>query len=593
MIETGSAGRLEYVMDKYSNAWSWKLTGSRAVGMASQLIPQSWYGDGPDEVIVPDKPENVERIKQIMGHCQLEVRSKSAWQRRAGKEAMPGTRKTAPIERLSKATPGSQFRGKLLGFQREGLDFLMKSNGNALLADEMGLGKTVQTLAYIATERSSFPVLVVAPLVTLKNWEREIDKFLKRRSKNGRMVDSSSPTSKTIRRGRRQTLEKSDFYIINYELLEKRVPDFLKVNLKTLVCDEVHHMRSKTTKKHSAIRKISAMPSLEHRIGLSGTPIYNHGSEIWPIVDVVSPGLLGSYSEFCQYFCYVNSRGKSLVLENKRRLLREKLHKHVMLRRKKSEVLKDLQDKVRYQEYIDADIDYYRRELRKIWNRLKEEELESKTSLDKYSSYQRAIQSERQVAGLAKMPHVINFVQNIMEIEESVVVFCHHKSIHKLLNEKLAEFEPRTVIGGQSDRVRQENIDSFQDGQSDLMIAGLRAGNVGINLSKARYVIFAELDWSPAVHQQAEDRLHRIGQKNTVFAYYLIGNRTLDEHVADILVNKSYEIDAILDGEGQTFENKEKAQLILAQIQDLLRSSPATAGATGRRAGPDPPAGAS
>lgn len=580
-------------MDKYSNAWSWKLTGSRAVGMASQLIPQSWYGDGPDEVIVPDKPENVERIKQIMGHCQLEVRSKSAWQRRAGKEAMPGTRKTAPIERLSKATPGSQFRGKLLGFQREGLDFLMKSNGNALLADEMGLGKTVQTLAYIATERSSFPVLVVAPLVTLKNWEREIDKFLKRRSKNGRMVDSSSPTSKTIRRGRRQALEKSDFYIINYELLEKRVPDFLKVNLKTLVCDEVHHMRSKTTKKHSAIRKISAMPSLEHRIGLSGTPIYNHGSEIWPIVDVVSPGLLGSYSEFCQYFCYVNSRGKSLVLENKRRLLREKLHKHVMLRRKKSEVLKDLQDKVRYQEYIDADIDYYRRELRKIWNRLKEEELESKTSLDKYSSYQRAIQSERQVAGLAKMPHVINFVQNIMEIEESVVVFCHHKSIHKLLNEKLAEFEPRTVIGGQSDRVRQENIDSFQDGQSDLMIAGLRAGNVGINLSKARYVIFAELDWSPAVHQQAEDRLHRIGQKNTVFAYYLIGNRTLDEHVADILVNKSYEIDAILDGEGQTFENKEKAQLILAQIQDLLRSSPATAGATGRRAGPDPPAGAS
>ncbi len=567
-----SAGKLEYVMDKYSNAWSWKLTGSRAVGMASQLIPQSWYGDGPDEVIVPDKPENVERIKQIMGHCQLDVLSKSAWQRRVGKASVSRPKVRAPIEKLSKVNPGSQFRGKLLGFQREGLDFLIKSNGNALLADEMGLGKTVQTLAYLATEKNAFPVLVVAPLVTLKNWEREIDKFLKKRSKNGRMVDSSSPTSKLIRRGRRKILEKSDFYVINYELLEKRVPDFLKINLKTLVCDEVHHMRSKTTKKHSAIRKISAMPSLEHRIGLSGTPIFNHGSEIWPIVDVLSPGLLGSYSEFCQYFCYVNERGKSLVLENKRRLLREKLHKHVMLRRKKGDVLKDLQDKVRYQEYIDADIDYYRAELRKIWTRLEEEQLASKSTLDKYSSYQRAIQSERQVAGLAKMPHVINFVQNIMEIEESVVVFCHHKSIHKLLNEKLAEFEPTTVIGGQTDKARQANIDSFQGGESNLMIAGLRAGNVGINLSKARYVIFAELDWSPAVHQQAEDRLHRIGQKNTVFAYYLIGNRTLDEHVADILVNKSYEIDTILDDKVQTFENKEKAQLILAQIQDMLRS---------------------
>ncbi len=568
----GSAGELEYVMDKYSNAWSWKLTGSRAVGMASQLIPQSWYGDGPDEVIVPDKPENVERIKQIMGHCQLDVRSKSAWQRRVGKAKVAGPKMRAPIEKLAKVSPGSQFRGKLLGFQREGLDFLIKSNGNALLADEMGLGKTVQTLAYLATEKNAFPVLVVAPLVTLKNWEREIDKFLKKRSKNGRMVNASSPTSKLIRRGRRKILERSDFYIINYELLEKRVPDFLKINLKTLVCDEVHHMRSKTTKKHSAIRKISAMPSLEHRIGLSGTPIFNHGSEIWPIVDVLSPGLLGSYSEFCQYFCYVNERGKSLVLENKRRLLREKLHKHVMLRRKKGDVLKDLQDKVRYQEYIDADIDYYRAELKKIWNRLEEEQLESKSTLDKYSSYQRAIQSERQVAGLAKMPHVINFVQNIMEIEESVVVFCHHKSIHKLLNEKLAEFEPTTVIGGQTDKFRQANIDSFQGGESNLMIAGLRAGNVGINLSKARYVIFAELDWSPAVHQQAEDRLHRIGQKNTVFAYYLIGNKTLDEHVADILVNKSYEIDTILDDKVQTFENKEKAQLILAQIQDMLRS---------------------
>ena len=102
------------------------------------------------------------------------------------------------------------------------------------------------------------------------------------------------------------------------------------------------------------------------------------------------------------------------------------------------------------------------------------------------------------------------------------------------------------------------------------MIAGLRAGNVGINLTRAKYVIFAELDWSPAIHRQAEDRLHRIGQKNTVFAYYLIGNGTLDDHVADILVDKSYEIDSIMDGTNEDFENKEKAGLILAQIHDKI-----------------------
>ena len=260
------------------------------------------------------------------------------------------------------------------------------------------------------------------------------------------------------------------------------------------------------------------------------------------------------------------------MLENKRESLRKELQKHVMLRRKKSDVLKELKDKVRYKEIIDSDTDYYLKELDKIWKKLEEEQKEAETGFDKSASFQRAIQSERQAAGVAKIPHIINFVKNIMEIEESVVVFCHHKSIHKLLHESLAEFSPVSIIGGQSDNTRQDQIDKFQNGESKLMIAGLRAGNVGINLSRARYVIFAELDWSPAIHRQAEDRLHRIGQKNTVFAYYLIGNGTLDDHVANILVDKSYEIDSIMDETVDTYENKEKAELILAQIQDKLNT---------------------
>jgi SNF2 family DNA or RNA helicase len=136
----------------------------------------------------------------------------------------------------------------------------------------------------------------------------------------------------------------------------------------------------------------------------------------------------------------------------------------------------------------------------------------------------------------------------------------------------LAEFSPAAIIGGQTDKIRLKSIDDFQNGDTKLMIAGLRAGNLGINLTRAKYIIFAELDWSPAIHLQAEDRLHRIGQKNTVFAYYLIGNGTLDNHVADILVDKSYEIDSIMDEKHESFENKEKAKLILAQIQDKITS---------------------
>ncbi|HSB83805.1 MAG TPA: DEAD/DEAH box helicase [Nitrosarchaeum sp.] len=565
-------GTLEYVLDKYSKIWCWKITGERAVSMISRLVPEAWYGENINEVIIPDSVESVIQIKLIMDRYPLEILSKSAWQRKIVKTYAPKP-VLPPIKyNLHRAKAGEQFRGKLLNFQKEGLDFLLKSSGNALLADEMGLGKTVQTLSYVATEKQTFPVLVVAPLVTLNNWEREISKFMKKKSKNGRIIESESSTSTIIRTGKSSELPLTDFYIINYELLYKRLSDLSKLNIRTIVCDEVHNLRSKTTQKYKAVKKLAALPSISYRIGLSGTPIYNRGSEIWPIVDILKPGLLGSFKEFCEYFCYVNDKGKAIVLENKRASLRNELQKHVMLRRKKSDVLKELKDKVRYKEVIDADTDYYFDELGKIWTKLEAEQKDAETAFDKSASYQRAIQSERQIAGIAKLPHVINFVKNIMEIEESVVVFCHHKVIHKLLHERLAEFSPVSIIGGQTDKMRQEAIDVFQKGESKLLIAGLRAGNVGINLTRAKYVIFAELDWSPAIHRQAEDRLHRIGQKNTVFAYYLIGKGTLDDHVANILVDKSYEIDSIMDEIADTYENKDKAELILAQIHDKIKS---------------------
>ena len=562
-------GTLEFVLDRYSGSWCWKITGMRAVNMVSKLIPRGWYGDKPDEVIVSDNDENIKKLKMIDDRYPFNILSKSVWKRKIIPLIIKKPR-TPKIEKLSQAIPSKQFRGELLDFQREGLDFLMKSSGNALLADEMGLGKTVQTLAYLSKEKNAFPALVIAPLVTLTNWQREIEKFLKKKSRNGKIMENKHPSSVMIRNGKQNDIDESDFYIINYELLHKRLPDLLKLNIKTVVCDEVQHLRSKTTQKYSAVKKLAALKSIQHRVGLSGTPIYNRGSEIWPIVDILKPGLLGSFKEFCEYFCYVNDKGKAIVLENKRTSLGNELRKHVMLRRKKQDVLKELKDKVRYKEVIDSDIKYYTSELSKIWEKLEEEQKYAETAFEKSSSYRRAIESERQAAGVAKLPHVTNFVNNIMEIEESVVVFCHHKAIHKLLHEKLAEFNPASIIGGQSDKLRDNEIKRFQAGQTKLLIAGLRAGNVGINLANAKYVIFAELDWSPAIHRQAEDRLHRIGQKNTVFAYYLVGAGTLDDHVADILVNKSYEIDAIMDVTSETYENKEKAKLILAQIHDKL-----------------------
>jgi SNF2 family DNA or RNA helicase len=161
-------------------------------------------------------------------------------------------------------------------------------------------------------------------------------------------------------------------------------------------------------------------------------------------------------------------------------------------------------------------------------------------------AYTSLANNERMTAGVSKVPYVVEFVENMMDNEESVVVYCHHLVVHDLLHQKLVKYHPVSIIGGQSDHERQEAIDVFQAKGTLLMIAGIRAGSLGINLTAGNYVIFAELDWSPAVHRQAEDRLHRIGQKSPVFAYYLEGKGTYDEHIAEILVDKKLEIDELL-----------------------------------------------
>ena len=475
-------GNLEFVLDRYSGTWCWKISGSRAVNMAAKLIPRAWYGDKPDEAIVSDNDENVKHLKWITEHYPLTILSKSVWNRKTASLIVKKQR-VPKIEKLEKATPSNQFRGTLLDFQREGLDFLLKSSGNALLADEMGLGKTVQTLAYLSKEKNAFPALIVAPLVTLTHWQREIEKFLKKKSKNGKINSKASPTSTMIRIGKSSDIGNYDFYIINYELLHKRADDLAKLPIRSIVCDEVQHLRSKTTQKYAAVKKLAAKESIKYRVGLSGTPIYNRGSEIWPIVDILKPGLLGNFKEFCEYFCWVDEKGKAIVLDNKRDTLRKQLTTHVMLRRKKSDVLKDLKDKVRYQEVIASDERFYKAELDKIWKKLEEEQSYAETAFDKSASYHRAIESERQAAGLAKLKHVVEFVNEVMETEESIVVFCHHKAIHTLLHESLEEHNPSSIIGGQTLTTRDNEIDRFQKGQTRLMIAGLRAGNVGINLT--------------------------------------------------------------------------------------------------------------
>ena len=156
-------------------------------------------------------------------------------------------------------------------------------------------------------------------------------------------------------------------------------------------------------------------------------------------------------------------------------------------------------------------------------------------------------ETEREIAALSKLDSIKSFIAETIESDEPLAIYCHHRAMHQELHDMFYWRNPASIIGGQTDAVRQENIDAFQKGKTNMMIAGLRAGSLGINLTTAHNVLFAELDWTPAIHWQAEDRLHRIGQQSPVFAYYLIGKGTLDEKIAEVLAAKAAQFEFLFN----------------------------------------------
>lgn len=562
----------------------WVIKGFQAVQMINRIIPESW-SYSRNEANVSDHIANIEHIEWLMMRFPLDIISKKQWKIRTNQLKKVRDRKEN-IRQLQPVSPSPAFKGELKDFQKLCLDFLQKTSGNALVADEMGLGKTVETLAFISTMKNALPALVICPLIVIPHWEREIKKFLNVQREGS--TEFVEPKVKKVRSGMQKDLDPADFYIINYELISKRIEDLERTGFKTIVYDEIQNLRNMNTKKFASANELASIPSVKYRLGLSGTPIYNRGGEIWGMVDILQRGILGSYSEFTRTYCEVDFRGRQHVERSKSQALAELLKENVMIRRKKEDVLKELPEKTRYQERITIDRDLYHREIEKIFAKLESEKDKinsDPTSKHKVfqlqSAYQRAMDSERQVAGIAKAPKVIKRIQEFMELEEKVVVFCHHKVVHELLMQGLAEYDPCHIIGGQKDDIRQQEIDKFQkiddpteyvpyfNKASNLMIAGIRAGNMGISLTSASYVIFAELDWSPAIHRQAEDRLHRIGQRKPVFAHYLIGEGTLDSSISDKLVDKSLEIDSVM-GDKREVNDQTKAETIMKDLEEKI-----------------------
>ena len=411
--------------------------------------------------------------------------------------------------------PKESFFGELLPFQKQGLAFMLSSR-RCLLADEMGLGKTVQALAFLATT-AAYPAVLVAPPHLIRNWQREIERFL-----------GNSVRVHVIRGLKPYPLPEAEIYVIHYLLLRGWKEVLPELSFRTVIFDEVQELRHNGTGKYSAASLLSE--ACENAIGLSGTPIYNQGGEIWNVVNILDFHFLGDWESFSREWCY----GYNSAIVAKPELLGEHLRREgLMLRRLKSDVLTELAPKRRLVQEIDWDDAVYRELMAPVAEQLKL--LRATDDPSRRALIEDAIcQQQRQATGVAKAPFVCAFVRALVESGEKVLLMAHHHAVMDIYKRELKALKPGFITGRENDRQKETSVDAFMAGRTDLLCISLRSSS-GLNLQRATCVVFGELDWSPAVHSQAEDRAHRIGQQDSLLCYYLVSPRGSDRDMQDAL----------------------------------------------------------
>ena len=524
----------------------WTIKGEPCVTeMAARLFPGSERRRG--EARFTANRRIIGDVNWLMMRYPLEIapRDRELW-----KNALAQAREHVLLrmnaEKLPRRStpPEGTFEGELREFQKEGLSFLL-ANPRTLLADEMGLGKTVQALACLAAAKE-FPALIVVPPHLLRNWQTEITRFLRLEGKPARVcvLTGLKPYQPP----------EADVYIIHYLLLRGWKQALPQMGFKAVVFDEIQELRHGGTEKYSAASLLAA--ECERIIGLSGTPIYNKGSEIWNVVNILDYHCLGDWESFTRAWC--DGYGNHLVCNPA--LLGEHLRREgLILRRTKEEVLAELPPKRRLVQEIDSDDKVYRELMRPVMDQLGSLLALHPDARERALLEEQVGRGERQATGVAKAPFVAAFVRALEDSGEKVLLFAHHHAVMDIYRRELAAYRPVFITGRESTTQKEEAVARFMEGKTNLCVISLRAAS-GLNLQRASCVVFGELDWSPAVHSQAEDLAHRMGQKDSILCYYLVAPQGSDRDMQDALGLKVSQFVALMGDQTPELSSIQDAQ---------------------------------
>lgn len=470
-----------------------------------------------------------------------------------------------------------------MGFQLAGIAYAANRSGT-LIADEMGLGKTIQAIGLVNYDQSIDLVLVICPASLKLNWEREAKKWLVRKFSVG-VVDSKNWPSG------------SNFVIINYDILDRHIDKIRNTRWDLVVLDEAHYIKSpdaKRTKlilgeKHydPATQSTQVIkPPIPSRIklALTGTPILNRPQEMWSLVDWCLMSIptgsrfehFRSRSKFwIRYAGYHKGRyGWEFSGPQNLTELQREARLNFMVRRTKNQVLDDLPPKRR--QVIEIDSKGYEQVLqqeREIFEKQKQRLAEAENEMliakaagdeeayrnavaklrEAYSVSFEEMSRVRHEVGLATVEAAESFLSDVIESVEKVVIFAHHHDVIDKIVEIAAEAcgsknAVVKLVGGMSTAEKQASVDRFQNDPSVRVFVGsITAAGVGITLTAASHVVFCELDWVPANITQAEDRCHRIGQRDSVTVQHIVLEGSLTSRMAKVVVEKQTAISQAVD----------------------------------------------
>lgn len=416
----------------------------------------------------------------------------------------------------------------LYPYQKVAVEFIDRAGGRAMVADQMGLGKTATAIGY--AHYHTLKTLIICPKSVVVNWAREIERFTGKKTTIWASKDKAGRID-------------AQYHVINYDIVGARMDELRKAGFELMVCDEATFLKNRQTKRAKAIlgdykqRKLYPGIKTKHVIFLTGTPILNKPIEAFVLLNFLDKDRFSNFFQFTQkYGGWKGEDGRNL----------DDLHhrtKDLIIRRLKKDILTELPAKQRNDLYVELTIDE-QKEYQDLLNKLfRKWKVLGKPTIAEMPAIQNYL-IER------KMPRLIEMVDEMISQDRGILIYsCYVEPLKKLA--KHYGKQAAMIHGQLNTTERQKSIDALKDGSAKVGLFSIGAGAMGIDglQHSIDTVVFLDRWWVPAIHEQAEDRLFRIGQTKQVQAYYMTCEGTIDEYMGTILREKQQMIDQVVDGQ--------------------------------------------